>query len=67
MKYKEIFSKWYFWLVVIVISISNFYSVQPVLIGEYIGMFVGSLFVTLIFASIIWLIGKLFKKIGGKE
>ena len=72
MKYKEIFTSWWFWVLVVVYAILSDLS-NPDLklsLAGYIGFMIGSALQIGIYASIIWgliyLIKKIYTKIKNK-
>ena len=70
MKYKEIFKKWWFWIVLTVLSIykiiQNIASYGRLFLAGYLGIVIGTFIfiftIDTIFFLIIKLLNKLFKK-----
>ena len=71
MKYKDIFKSWWFYVTIVVYALftmfTNTISYGKLFLVEYLGIFIGSFVVILISTSIIFIIGKLFKKIFLKQ
>lgn len=70
MRYKQIFKRWWFWLLVILEFVLNIYAQLKVygylFLVEYFGIAIGSFINITLLASLVWLIckgiGKLRKK-----
>lgn len=66
MKYKNIFKKWYFWVLIVMYSlmsiINHINTFGNIFIVEILGIFIGSFVIIWIIASLIYLIVKIFNR-----